>query len=39
MQCKMTTNNDMKLNKFVNTVKHVYSDHAYNEMTLITKRL
>ena len=21
------------------TVKHVYSDHAYNEMTLITKRL
>ena len=20
-----------------NTVKHVYSDHAYNEMTLITK--
>ena len=22
-----------------NTVKHVYSDHAYNEMTLITKHL
>ena len=21
------------------TVKHVYSDHAYNEMTLITKHL
>ena len=21
------------------TVKHVYSDHAYNEITLITKRL
>ena len=22
-----------------NTVKHVYSDHAYNEITLITKHL
>ena len=21
----------------INTVKHVYSDHAYNEMTLLTK--
>ena len=24
---------------FQTTVKHVYSDHAYNEMTLITKHL
>ena len=24
---------------FLYTVKHVYSDHAYNEMTLITKHL
>ena len=24
---------------WISTVKHIYSDHAYNEMTLITKHL
>ena len=27
------------LSDLYSTVKHVYSDHAYNEMTLITKHL
>ena len=28
-----------RLEWFMNTVKHVYNDQAYNEMTLITKHL
>ena len=36
----VVTNNQRGLDiLLLTTVKHVYSDHAYNEMTLITKRL
>ena len=35
--CQIHGDENYKLN--VNTVKHVYSDHAYNELTLIAKRL
>ena len=38
-QLKLSMISKKELKIFGSTVKHVYSDHAYNEITLITKHL